>query len=263
MELGTVVHIGPPKTASTSLQNSVLPHLGRPFFVKPEWTKALSRGEDFERPQLPRNAIISDEALGDFSILSPLQVAKRLAKAVGKARVIYVQRDPLQQFYSLYRQALQNGLSIMGLVAGNTEISSLRVLTPDEFFDQQRVRYKKTGAGFFAIINSMVLDAVFGRRFDFHMMDFELLEAAPQSFVAAFSALCGSEAAPCISRDNVSTFETIAQAIGEIPTPPSADIQNNLNELYAFSRLSPDREDFLKNWRGVITSTTFTDAFRF
>src|SRR4051812_10579020 len=102
-----VLHIGPPKTATTSLQESVIPHLGRPYQVKPDWVRNLTDSPVFASPALlPPGVIISDERIGGFMKFSPDVIAARFAQVFKSAQVIYVARDPVALFYSLYRQTL-------------------------------------------------------------------------------------------------------------------------------------------------------------
>src|SRR5579872_5536853 len=98
-----LIHIGPPKTGSTSLQKFLIPQLGRPFEIWPAWARALARKKTFDAPAaLPKNFILSGEGLGDFVIFPPTVIADRLSHVFSDATVIWVHRNPLDHFYSWY-----------------------------------------------------------------------------------------------------------------------------------------------------------------
>src|SRR5579871_2943396 len=147
-----VLHIGPPKTATTSLQESVIPHLGRPYQIKPDWVRSLIRNLQVQVPQdLPFNVIVSDESIGEFGYLPPTETSEKLRSVIGGGRVIYSVRDPLEYFYSLYRQKLVNTVLIQDKTLGlHGRYASPR--TADSTFDVFLGFYRDGGRGFFATI---------------------------------------------------------------------------------------------------------------
>jgi hypothetical protein len=251
--------MGPPKTATGALQRSVIPYLGRPYLFRPPWTKALARGLPFDPPgPLSSDIILSDERLGDFAFLAPSKIAAALSQFLPKATVVFINRDPLQQFYSFYRQGLQNSVAI------SEETRRVDFITPDQFFDQQRVRFARAGCGFFAMTYLRGLAEAFrSHKFEFETVDFALLKTTPMAFVEAFSNICGSAARPEIIRAGVSSHEMIDGVLNTSGNWIPPEFRARLSDLYAFSRLSPDREDFLKNWRDLRAGKAFTEAFRF
>ena len=98
------IHIGPSKTASTSLQ-AIMPLLGRPYVIGPDWARTLARAPGvlkFKSVTVPPGTIISDQGLGDFDFHPPRVIADRLSQGFGRCTVIYVIRDYRERLKSLY-----------------------------------------------------------------------------------------------------------------------------------------------------------------
>jgi hypothetical protein len=99
-----IFHIGPSKTASTSLQ-AIIPTLGRHYDIKPEWMRSLTRKTIVSKgdfPQLPPGTTVSDEVTGDFVGLTPSVVSDRIFNIFGRSIIVLVHRDPEERIQSLY-----------------------------------------------------------------------------------------------------------------------------------------------------------------
>lgn len=243
-----VVHIGPPKTATTALQEGVIPRLDRPFQIKPQWANDLARKPAFEHPApLPANIIISDEALGDFSGFVPQVIVERLAQVFTEARIIFVERDPVDLFYSFYRQRLVNG-AVMSTKYLMTKGTVFIADTIDGFFDTEFERFKTRGVGVFAMVASKVNQALFAKRFDVHAIKFDLLQSAPKAFVKAFVDLCGGGPELELPIANQSGSSVIEAALAQSPFQAQPKICQRFRDYYSASLLTPDREDFIRSW---------------
>lgn len=175
-ETKPILHLGPSKTASTSIQE-IIPLLGRPYLIKPKWAKALARLTEIDLPgrgDFPDDIILSDEGLGDFTYLPPLVIAKRLTTLFGPSIIVYVHRESSERLYSLYQQALENGVhydSFEAFEAGQKEIYAME-------------------RGHFATQQLDALRAAFSVH-DFRVVKFDVLKRDPPAFLAEFCAACG------------------------------------------------------------------------
>ncbi len=208
-----VIHIGPPKTASTTLQTDLVPFLGRPYQVKPDWARALARGQPFSIAPLPPDILISDEILADFAVLTPQLVADQLARVIDGGVVIYVKRDRTQLFYSLYRQHLVNGISKMPRQFRETGKVALPVHAA-EFCRRFRDEFNRQGTGFFAMADVELVAKSFGRHFDFAVIDFGLMRTG--ELAREFCRLCGAPYPDKpLGRENPASPERIREAFAE------------------------------------------------
>lgn len=260
--LKPVAHIGPPKTATTSLQNGIIPNLGRPFQIKPGWAKSLARDQVFVPPRdLPAGLVVSDEALGDFASLPPEVIATRLGEVFDAAVVVMVERDPLEIFYSLYRQKLINGVS----TAVKALAATGKYFVPhsaNQFFDDELRKFHKRACGFFALIQFKNTCAVFGRRFDVEVIEFDLLRAKPQAFVEAFSAICSCKTDIALPHENKAARTVMETELGGVSETLPDVLRARFLNLYTSSTLTSDREDFIRNRPQARTINAFVDAFR-
>jgi hypothetical protein len=244
--MGVIVHIGPPKTATTSLQSSVIPRLGLPHQIKPEWSYRLARDEHFDAPVITaQDLIVSDETLGEYLIFSPRVICERLARVFESATVVWVRRDPLKQFYSLYKQGLINTL----LKAGSTGRlpPQNEVMKPDRLFDVLKKQYLREQRGFFASIDEKLNAGSYGRHFDFRVLKFEELERNPSTFAAAFAQICGAKGSPPpISRKNESNVSELQAALDKFPAENLAQHVRWIEALYLRPELSAERQDILR-----------------
>lgn len=241
-----IIHIGPPKTASTSLQNGVIPKLGRPIQIKPPWVKELCRLPTFEGPTLAADVILSDEMLGDFAFFSPDVIAQRLASVAEDGIIIYVQREPVDLFYSYYRQALRNGVGVQA-----TTLRKFGVMDPplsiDEYFDSCREKYRQEKNGFFAAINTNQVALAFSRFFDFEMLDFELIKQDPASFASSFAIICGCHARFEFPHDNQGDEGLLRDALANNDIVPPF-FRAMTTKFHQDPQLSRDRADLLRAW---------------
>lgn len=242
-----IIHIGPPKTGTTALQETVIPHLGLPFQSKPDWMKALIAAPEFAPPATrPDGVIFSDENLGGFFHFPPDMIAQRLAAVFGSALVLFVRRDPVELFYSLFRQALINTVGFVKKAA-----PVYRTGKPEDangFFDKQIAQFQKMHCGFFAIIDADAVRTAFEKHFELQLLDFALLKSDPAGFVARFADACGSSARPILGKVHQSERATMEKVLATLPLDTPAYVRSSYLETYENGRLSPDREDYLLNW---------------
>ncbi len=246
--LRSIIHIGPPKTATTSLQESIIPALGRPYQVKPAWTRNLANEARFDPPRdLPLGVIVSDERLGGYLLNSPETIADRLSQVFADAIVVCVIRDPVELFYSLYRQRLLNGVALQR--ASLAQFGKLvEPGTADQYFDWQREEYSNFKRGFFATINLNSVQLAYTRYFEFHTVDFDLVRTNADAFVSAFAQACDISASPSISHANKTEVESMrAQLANEAKVLPPF-YQRRYLEYFASPQLSSHREDFIRDW---------------
>jgi hypothetical protein len=248
--MAAVLHIGPPKTATTALQQFVIPNLGRPYEIKPVWGKLLTRSGKAKIPQLPADIIVSDESWGQFSWLPPAKVAARLAAVFPGARIIYTRRDPVELFYSYYRQRVINLVREIE----NVLSSEGRILAPisaDKEFDRMLQLYREHGIGFFAMANPALVRASFEPHFGFELLEFSLLEQKPTEFVQMFCAACDSPWAGELGKTHVSSQDSLEEGLALLPYQIPADIFSRCREYYAAPRLSNDRTQLLREYCAV------------
>ncbi len=173
-----VLHIGPSKTASTSLQ-AIIPKLGRPFLIKPVWAKALCR--EPVAPQLMggfrEGLILSAEILGDFEVFPAPVISQRLLDVFGPSIVVFVHRDPEERLRSFHAQFLKNN-------PGRTDTL--------EAFKAWMLKGLPRGLGFFAASDIAAVQKDFHQH-DFRVVDYALLKTDPQAFLRAFCEACEAE----------------------------------------------------------------------
>ena len=227
-----MLHAGPAKTATKSIQKYLVPSLGRPFQVKPAWTKAVARGREFTPPApLPAGSIISDENLADFAVLPPTHVAERLARITDGGVVVIVARSPVERFYSLYRQNFINAL--VGVRAQPTWLDRARLLTINERFELDRRLFTERGIGFFKVEDHDDVETAFRKYFDFVRLPYALLGTDPARFVAQFCKACG--AAPLdipLGAENVGSVERVDALLNAWPCPIAESLKESLRTLY-------------------------------
>lgn len=257
-----VVHIGPPKTATTSLQDGVIPRLGRPYQIKPDWARALARHQTFHPPKIAGDVIVSDEILGDFATFVPQVIAERLATVFDDAVIVLVRRDPVDLFYSLYRQKLINAISLSASLIAN-ENQVYVPLSTDAFFDAELAKYRKSKTGFFALIQFEKNKADFATRFDVEVIDFAILRSAPAAFARSFVDLCGGGPQVDLPHENSSGDFTIENALAASPLTRWPKLVHRYRDLYKTSVLGAQREGFIRAWPTNRTIETFVNAFRF
>lgn len=235
-----VIHIGPPKTASTSIQNSLLPQLGLPFLVKPEWARELASPDDFTVPEVPANAVVSDEYLGEFLRAPPEVVCARLARVFpAGGRIVHVHRDPVALFSFYYRQKIVN-------TAAGAEKLLRGGMTPvktdaNAFFDEHVGKRRESGTGFMVMADSRKVRATFAARFEVVEMDFERVRTDSRRFAAKFCEACGIPAGIEISQDNVTSADDLESWIARAPALVPADIIAFWREAFARPQLSESR----------------------
>jgi hypothetical protein len=172
-----VLHIGPSKSASTSIQ-AVIPHLGRPYLIKPKWAKIIAKAAEFTlpgKPEFPDGLIFSAELLGDFAKFPPREISARLHMMFGPSVIVYVKRDPAELLRSVYNQAVKN----------NRHYDSIEAFT-----DLQRKVFTKNAIGYFATIDMTLLAEAFSTHHEFRIVDFGLLRDSPGKFLSAFCTAC-------------------------------------------------------------------------
>lgn len=238
-----IVHIGPPKTASTTLQEIVIPHLGRPFQIKPEWTKLLVRVPEIVLPdrQLEPDIIISDEALGEFLAFPPEIVSQKISHVIPGAKILFIERSPLELFYSLYRQRLVN------MAYGLAKDPALNPKPADRFFQIQEQEHIQFGAGFFSMISVHRIKKAFEKFFEYQSIQYGLLAKSPRQFVAEFAAACGTSLDVELPKLNQASKTAIEQALEGLKMIPE-DRKKLFVDLYENSRLSPERETIIREW---------------
>ncbi len=249
--MSVTIHIGPPKTATTSLQNSVIPHLGVPFEIKPEWSRTLARAPVVDlSARTERHLIVSEEGLGDFTRLPPETVAERLARVFARGVVVFCVRDPCDQFYSLYRQRLINSASLQVQGRCPSDGLSLSPASPEEYLHLQWQEYRTRGLGFFASVDVDRIRAAFGRYFAVRTIDFGLLSHGTQGFVRAFTEACGlsADASLDLSCDNVTSAATLEAVLIQLPVAAAG--LKDLYRRFFTARLSAEQEAFLAAFRG-------------
>src|SRR5437016_3291761 len=107
----TVLHVGPNKTGTTSLQ-SIIPRLGRPYSIGPDWVKPFCRLPELAHvPQIAvaPGTIISAGLIGEFDNLAPDVIAKRILAVFGPSIIIYVHRNPEERMESFYNEMRKLG----------------------------------------------------------------------------------------------------------------------------------------------------------
>lgn len=211
---------------------------------------------------MPSNLIVSDERLGTFLRQSPAVTAERLSKMFRDAVVIYVLRNPIELFYSAYRQSLMNFI--------DAEMNALRQhksfgLPPsaDHVFEAEWTKYRKFGVGFFAMINLHKIRQGFERYFTFETVEFDLLKTSPSAFVAAFTRACGNEMELPLIHANRADREVVEDALARLPDSVPETARTHYRAYYEFPKLSRAREDFLRNWKYSAPMEEFAKAFRF
>lgn len=261
--VGAVIHIGPPKTATTSLQDSVIPLLGRPFQIKPLWARAVSRRSQFPAyVDVPSGAIVSDEGLGSFWKFSPTVIADRLSVLFEKSTVIYTRRDPTEMFYSFYRQTLMNNLAIQRVVTA-TKGKPLQPVSADAFFDYSSTALREFGTGFFAVIDVPAVQTAFERYFKFEIIDFGLLRSAPDAFVESFAvASRSSRARAPIAHVNRTATDIIRPVVERLRGAVPDDILDQYDHDYHHSVLSPKRAAIFLKMTKARDIRAFVNAFR-
>lgn len=246
MSSRSVVHIGPPKTATTSIQNSLLPRLGRPYLIKPDWIKALTKSDSFTAPKLPSNVVISDESLGEFNAAAPAIIAARLASLLPDAIVIYVARDPVELFKSYYRQKILNTVSgLSGHIANGHVPPPMKAA---DYLNLMQKFYSRQGIGFFATIDIPALRAAFTSPFQFVVLDYALLAADQPAFVRSFCAACGVDAEFPIVQDNISSLQRLNKMLLNAPDEIPKDFLERWRADYEKPLLSTDQEAHLRNF---------------
>ena len=175
--------------------------------------------------------------------------------------VIYVLRNPIELFYSAYRQGLVNLINMQSQALTETG-QFVPPISADEGFEGEWKRYAKFGGGFFAMINLHKLRKAFERHFTFETIEFDLIKISPPAFVAAFTRACGNEMALTLTHTNRAERDVIEEALATLPHSVPETLRNRYRENYEFSRLSRSREDFLRNWEYSAVFEEFAAAFR-
>jgi hypothetical protein len=186
----TVIHIGPSKTASTSLQ-AVIPQLGRPYTIKPSWVKHLCNPRYLLTGSVVAKAkghIYSDEVLGDFEHISPQLLSDRLMDFFGPSIIIYVNRDSKDRLDSYYKIQQDFYARLKEEVAAKGWQSPSE-LTMERFLASQQRLYETMGVGFFAASNIVGLRHAF-QRHDFRIINYALVKTDPNAFLNAFCEAC-------------------------------------------------------------------------
>jgi hypothetical protein len=237
------IHLGPPKTATTSLQNSVIPHLGLPYEIRPDWTRRVARADIFSGAIRPESdLIVSDELLGDFARFPPEVIADRLATVFRQATVLYAMRDPLELFYSLYRQRLINEIGLQaGLILRG---KMFYPVNPAEFLAAQWSDCRERGAGFFATVDINRVRAAFERHFCFKTFDLDHLADDAQAFARSFAAACGQPFSATMSWDNETTVAKLETALAQLPASTPDGLADRYRHFFAMP-LTPAFEEFV------------------
>ena len=268
--LRPVIHIGPPKTATSSLQEAVIPHLGRPFQIKPDWMRSLCRDDHFTPPVLPSNVIVSDERVGGFGRFSPAATAERLAQVFDRGVVVRVRRNPLDLFYSSYRQAIGNAALLLSqtTVPPGLQTSDGKPLPPnlpDKYFDFHLKQYRAHRCGFFAILDEAGIRRAFEPRFTVASLDFDLLGGDTGAFVSAFTDACGcaDTVKPSFVHANRTDAATLEAELDAAPVSLPPALRTLYLNYYRHGRLSPDRADYLARLGRDDGLAALAKAFRF
>lgn len=239
--MSVYVHIGPPKTATTSLQNSVIPYLGMPFEVHPPWTRSVARAPEVQFPvRTDQELIVSDEILGEFAAYPPDKVAARLAAIFPSAVIILCQRDPLSLFYSYYRQRVVNDVSLRARAMP----AYFEPATPVQFLARQWMEFCETGRGFFAMSDIERVRAAFATRFIVRTVDFALLARRDGTFERSFAAACGRSFGGPMSWENASSAVALDEAVAKLPPETPARMIDLFRGIFA-AKLPRDIEEFV------------------
>ncbi len=232
--------------------------------MKPAWVQRVTRDAVFVPPPEPMssNIIVSDERLGTFVRQSPEATADRLSKVFNDGVVIYVLRNPIELFYSAYRQGLVNFIDLQRQEIEQTGRASLPA-SADEFFDGEWTRYRKFGVGFFSMIHLRRIRRGFERFFGFETVEFDLLKQSSSAFVAAFTRACGNELKLELAHTNRAEREVVEDALAALPADVPELLRTRCREQYEFSRLNSSREDFLRSWNYNAGLEEFAAAFKF
>jgi hypothetical protein len=239
------LHIGPPKTATTSLQHDVIPLLNHPYLIKPKWGKDVAQRPTFEIPPQPDDLILSDEGLGEFIVLPPATVAGRLASVFPGARVIFTRRDPVALFHSYYRQRIIN-LMHDARALGDRAGRYPGPVAANKEFDRSLKKFDVEGTGFFAMANTALVHRTFARYFDVVILEFALLQNDPAAYVRAFSEACGATFTGPVRTLNAASgdqFETALQALSD---HAPQEIVEWFTEYYKAPGLTDDRIAMLR-----------------
>ena len=253
-----VIHIGPPKTASTSLQSAVVPFLGRPFLIRPEWTYDLAKGRPFDPGAVPADVLLSDEILGEFFGLRPQAIAESLRRVFRNGGlVIYVSREPVAHLMSYYRQQLVNSLS--QLKEGSTPEELGTPSTLDHYFDVMADIYRKHGTGPFAMMLIGRVRRAFEQHFEFLDLPYDLLTEQPAEFVGRFGAACGTQCNIPLPRENAASGEMFERLLVAASNGVSEKYLAPWRLAYAAPQLSTDRTRFLRKIVAQSQSESATD----
>lgn len=241
--MSVCIHIGPPKTATASLQKSIFPALGVPFENRPAWTRALARDPAFAMP--PRDdsdLIVSDEMLGDFAAVSPERLAARLASIFAKAKILFCVRDPLESFYSYYRQRVMTEIELQSQALRKG--FRYEPVTPAQFLASQWAELGRSGSGFFATIDTARIKAAFERHFSFQTLNFALLRRDPDAFAASVIAACGGGGVAKISWENKTSAAKLEEALALLPAEAPAGLADRYRAFFQME-LTPEYEEFV------------------
>jgi hypothetical protein len=262
--LKPIIHMGPPKTATTSLQDGVIPHLGRPYQIKPVWARDLARNPAFEPPRgVADDVIVSDELLGDFAMFPPQVIAGRLERVFSDAVVVLTYRDPLELFYSLFRQRLINGVRGAAMIFAEKKYWP-SPNGPNAVFDIELQRFREEGRGFFSMIRFKTNRDIFVKKFDVEVLDFDLLRKKPQTFAGAFAEICGSrKIAPVLPHANKAESNLMEAALAEYGVATTSELYSHFLGFYNTPTITKDREDFIRSWSAAEKFEAFANSFRF
>lgn len=261
--MSAVIHIGPPKTATTSLQASVIPQLGLPFEIKPGWARDIARaGNCVLTPRHDRDIIASEELLGDFEMYPPAALAARLASMFDEATVVFCVREPLELFYSLYRQRIINEILLQKQAL--KEAWRYEPATPAQFLASRWAHFRSSGTGFFAMIDTDAVKAAFARHFTFRTFDFAALHRDPAAFANTFAGLCGRPFSGVLSWENRTTTAKLEDALAQLP-PEAPDGLADRYRMFFALRLSAECEEFItigppRQYLPLARSAMFTEA---
>src|SRR5207253_2561111 len=101
----------------------------------------------------------------------PTVIADRLARVFPAAKVVYVWREPLERFYSTFRQRHINAVRILLptlIKFGQPEPRGVH--DANGFFDAEWRRSEKHGIGFFCSLDIERLREAFQRYFSFQVI---------------------------------------------------------------------------------------------
>lgn len=205
--------------------------------------------------------VVSDEVLGDFATFGPNVIAERLGAIFKDAVIVIVHRDPVDLFYSLYRQKLINAISrAASLIAQSDQV--FIPLSTDMFFEAELAKYRQSKTGFFTLIQFEKNRAEFAKRFDVNVIDFALLRSAPAVFARSFVNICGGDPDLDLPHENSSGDSTIEQALMASPLTRWPKLAQQFRDFYKNSVLSPQREELIRTWPTNRTIQTFVSALR-